>query len=167
MKEILKLHSSVSPLLIRHAILRGMGIAFIGIAILLYAGIFFDLAILKNWGFLIFFASMTLIIKGLLPYRHLARLLSNPNTLILAQELRYFSKNTGTLNIPIEAIQDIFYFNTPELYGIGIRLNPRYKDLTFEASAFMYESAQRFQVDLFFPYFSKRSYEELNHYLKR
>lgn len=166
MKETLVLYSSIDPFLTRRLLFKGMLLALIGMIILLYAGVFFNLSIMQNWGLLIFLLSLALIIKGMLPYRSLIRLISNPNKLRISNELTYSSKNIETLCIPIEAIENIHYFKTDEFYGIGIELRFPYKKTSFELSNLMRKAAQRFSVDLFFPYFSERSYKELKNWLQ-
>lgn len=153
----------------RHAVIRGTILSGMGILILLACGAFLPLEKLKIWGFPIFLISMTLITWGLLPYRRLRRLEMSPYRLTLDdKKWLHFAKGTSQqFGIPLCSLERIDYIEKKHDYGIGITLKePLPKKLVvyinhFSLMDFRRKSLKRYGCDLFLPYFSNRSYQEL------
>lgn len=172
MHETLILRSSISSPHMRHVLFRGFSIAFIGILFLVLSGIYFPASTLKMWGWLIFFFSLTLLTWGLLPYRRLSRFQLNPDELVIAKGkgngngLYYISKGKKILSFQLESVHHISYIDNSEHYGIAFFFKK-----SAHSSIVIYEEAGAKKVqnnsrnkgkgDLFFPFFNRRSYEEL------
>lgn len=160
------LRSSLSTALKRRVLFRGTALACLGATILLLSGIFIPAVTLGIWGFLIITFSAALITIGLLPYRKLTFLEVNPNKLVIDHRMVHFlEKEKEQLSIPLSVIKKIEFFQKGELYGIGLKLeHPLSEKLIvydphFDLSGFQKKARQGFNFDLFFPYFTKRSYE--------
>ena len=168
MKNVLTLRSTIRPQLMRKTLFRGGILALIGIFILMYAGIFLSISTLRLWGFPIFLCSLTLITIGLLPYRELSKLEVQPFILKAydLEYLEYIEKGKSILTIPFVSIEDIIYVDNSEDYGIGIRLKKpspskiKIHDPRFNVHDFQ-KNEHNLRIDLYFPYFSKRSFNEL------
>lgn len=166
--ETLKLRNTIQPALIRVAIFRGSILGAMGVALLLF-GIFLPVSILKYWGFPLFLAAGGLITWGLLPYRQLRALETMPNELVAIENkyLQYRIKGKNILKIPFQSIRELHYMEKGSTYGIGILLKDPLPekivihDTTFNIDRFQEMSLIKFKSDLFFPYFSKRSFDEL------
>lgn len=159
--EPLTLYTCVPSSFMQKTLLKGFLPALIGIVMLLYSGIFFNLAVLTSWGFFIFIMSLGLITVGLLPYRRLTRLASNPDKMVFSDHVLYYRKNRCVLDLPSQAIEKMEYFENGDVYGIGVWLKPEFKAQDTHTQQ---RAKNKFQSDLFFPYFSRRSFEELQHW---
>jgi len=173
MHETLILRSSVSSPLMRHVLFKGFSIAFVGILLLVLTGIYLPVTSLKAWGWLIFFFSLALIAWGLLPYRRLSRLQLKPDELIIANGdgLTYVSKGKKVLSFPLDSVRQISCINKPHYYGIAIYFkDSSHSPMTIYEVAVV-EKLQRGRRkmkrgDLFFPYFNRRSYDELKDWIQ-
>lgn len=100
---------------------------------------------LEKWGIYLFFLSALLMAVGLVPYRRLQKLESNPNKIIINDSYLLYIREEKTLSIPIEQIQSLEWVERTSIYGINLRLkNGQTKFLAF---------------------FSKRSFDELKEIL--
>jgi hypothetical protein len=168
MADNLILRSTIHADLRRYTLLKGSILALFGIFMILISGIFLPKEILDLWGLPVFVIGMGFITWGLLPYRQLSRLESRPNELHLtpSQDLDYIEQGQVALRIPLKAVKKWIHSETDQLYGIGVVLNHG-----MENSVIMYQNLHQsathptilkeFNVNFFFPYFSKRSYDEL------
>lgn len=120
----------------------GSILAILGAALLLYSGIALPVETLKKWGALLFLISLGLIAAGLIPYRRLQKLELNPDQLVILEKgLIYKRAGVQEWQLPFDSIQSIDYVDNPWRYGILLHIENRW--------------------DIFLPYFTKRSYEEL------
>lgn len=167
------LYTSVSTALKRHVLLRGTCIAGSGITVLVLGGMFIAEPMLKYWGAPLLIICGILVAGGLIPYRRLMRLELNPQVLAIenGDELVYIVKGKKKLSIPLEEIHNMTFFERDQAYGIGVCLksagprNIKVFDRCFDAGEFHANARKRFGCDLFFPYFTKRSWAELQNYL--
>lgn len=159
--------SSIKTSLLQKTLKRGSLVASIGAFILLFGGVFIPADTLKILGFPIFMLSFFLIAVGLVPYRKLRRLELNPNRIILEDNryIQFCSQGKKKFSLPINSIESMKYVEKNNEYGIGIKLKtPIPEKIILYNSSFSIVSMQkksqnRFDVDLFLPYFSKRSFE--------
>lgn len=136
--------SSVHPKLLKKVLYQGTLIAGIGVLMLVSASIFSTPQFLSKWGIYIFIIAAFLMALGLIPYRHLQRLEENPNKITLSENglLHYYKGKSLSFSIPLKDIQSISWMENPYLYGIKLHIkHDKFK---------------------FLPFFSKRSYNELN-----
>jgi len=156
--EALTLRSSISQTLMRSSIWRGTSLAGLGVIVLLVAGTFLPLAEMKVWGLPLFGLGIGLITWGLLPYRRMKRLETNPYTLTIDHEwLHLAAKGRAIYSIPRESIEGIDFVEQREIYGMGISLKkPIPKKVIVHVKLRKYGG-----YDLFLPYFSRRAYEQL------
>ncbi len=169
------IRSSVLPDLMRKALLIGTLLGGVGVLALLCGGVFIPLEEMKVWGPLLFIFSIALITCGLLPYRHLKRLEENPYTLTIegGAWLHFSAKGKSLFSIPISSIDHIIPIDqsSKSLYGIGVILkDPLPKKLViqdpgFDLLKFRTQSLKLHQCDLFFQYFSRRSFNSLHDHL--
>lgn len=172
MKNQFTLRTTLTPTFLHQTLLKGFGVALIGILGLLYGSIYADLSTLQTWGFTLFIVSLGLIATGLLPYRRLSRLQMNPNKLCLAEphHLEFYAKGRLLLVIPMESIARLEYLSNPAPYGIALWLKPTHssvvKGFPEDVKNLKEQGKQRAGADLFFPYFNQRSFEELVNWQK-
>lgn len=168
-RETLTFRSSVKPRLMNLALKRGALFGGVGAFILLLGGSLLSVDQLKIWGIPIFLIGITLIAIGILPYKKLNSLQTNPHMLLYdGQTLIFCKKGKPLLKIAEKNIDRIEYLEKANLYGIGVWLkfpiNDKVKVLQphFDYVSFTTHSREHFQgCDLFFPYFSERSFNEL------
>lgn len=164
----LTLRSSLKPALKQSALYRGTLLAFPGICLLLFGGIFLKETSLALWGFPLMGAGLALITAGLLPYRRLTRLETVPHELLLISDMgvRYSQNRKPCFTIPWSSIAKTAYLDHPDHYGIAIWLErPISRHCTILNSASLdatFKIVQsRDRCDVFLPYFSKRSYQDM------
>lgn len=166
--ETITIRSSVLPDLMRKTLWRGTLLGGIGVFALLFGGVFIPVEKMKVWGPLLFLFSLGLITWGLLPYKHLKRLENKPSRLIVEGDrwLHYSAGGKPLLSLPIASIAHIMFIDKPSVYGIGIFLKGS-ADIPIrgDLSQFRARSQKMHQCDLFFPYFSRRSFNELHDHL--
>lgn len=170
--DTLKLRSSVKSSLFRYVLFKGTLLGALGALILLIGGIALPKDILSTWGFPLFCLGIGLIAWGLIPFRALKQLELNPDVLTLENEqIHYFAKNKCLFSVPFSAIKETVYIDENRQYGIGIQLNHPLSDKIivrsskYEMQKFCRRSQKEHDCDLFFAYFSLRSYQELREYL--
>lgn len=84
---------------------------------------------------------------------------------------RDFFPNT-TLSIPLATVQKIFFLEETQIYGIGINFKSVIKEKIivhqplFKIENYIQYSQKKFGCDLFLPFFTQRSFKELNDYLE-
>ncbi len=162
----LKLRSSIKPDLLNKALRQGMIFASLGCFILLFSGVFIPEQCLKIFGLPLVLISILLITFGLYPYQKLKKLETNPHEIIFLKDDHFlFSwKQKPVLNIPFSEISDCRFIDLNKSYGIALDLkNPAlihvcHKD--FDKFKFMDACKVKYGCDLFFPYFTKRSFEQ-------
>ncbi len=152
MADTLSLFSCVHPQLMRSTLFRGVGLALLGLTPLIYAGLFLPVTPLNRWGAPLFLLSMLLITWGLLPYRKLTRLEKKPDQLLIQENgtIEYYVRGILQLSMAQDEIDHVSYFHSPSKYGIAL-----------------WRKASKQEISpLFFPYFSERSYRELESLLE-
>lgn len=153
--SMLKMYNSILPSLKRKVLFRGSILGFLGMLVLLWGGIFLPLKELDIWGVFIFFIGGALIALGLVPYRRLCFLERNPHEISVHdnETLQFKKKGKLHLVLPLCHIQKASYFHDEDRYGIGIWVNHPLSNTPGETQC------------LFFPYFTKRQFEELQTFI--
>lgn len=158
--------------LIRQTLKRGGPLALLGALVIISGGTFLPLSALKIWGIPLFFLALILISIGWLPYRKLQRLQIKPNTLEYDGEYLVYSQNgKGLFKIPIASIEKIDTLETNSLYGLRIWLKRPIPDKIrvlqrgFDYPNFLNTSENKFGCDLFFPYFTMSTINEIKNSL--
>lgn len=143
--ETLTLRTTVTSSMLKKTLMRGCIPAFVGILLIAIGGATLPPESLQFWGLPLLAIGLGLITYGLLPYRKLSRLQLNPDQIKVFDQdhLLYIKKGTPLLSIPCEAISNIDYLEEKDRYGIVLHAG----------------------TALFLPYFSRRSYQELQTYL--
>lgn len=139
---------------------------------LLLAIAFLPFSMLKSLGVIAFFFACFLIALGLVPYRRLLLLELNPFELsIQSNRIVFYQKNRPLFALEREHIINLDYQEMP-LYGIIAKLDKplkgKIKVLTKKTKFFAHLG--RWQKNypegiLFFPYFTKHSFDELKSHL--
>ena len=132
-----------------------------GALIIIFSGTFLPLSLLKIGGVPIFFMSLICIAKGWLPYRKLTSLQLKPHEIHYDGHFLVFLRGgKPLLKIAEASIQKIFYRENEKHYGIGLLLKrPIVDKVKVLQPHFKPNSVE--ECDLFFPYFSERSFHEL------
>lgn len=166
---ILKLTSSIKPELKSQILFKGTFLALLGVILLLGAGIFLSPKSIENWGLPLFGTAFGLMAWGMIPYRRLCALERTPQLMCLSEEgnLQYFSKGKPILTLPVSIIATMTFRATPRLYGIELKLNKpaSEKIIVFGGPSVLrplQKNADLHTCDLFFPYFSERSFKRLH-----
>lgn len=165
------LRSCITKELKRETLKKGAGFTLSGGALILCIA-FLPLPLLKLIGLPLFALACLLIAIGLVPYRRLLLLELNPFELAIHNnKLIFYQKNIPLFALENEHVADLLY-QEGHLYGILAQLNKplrgKIKVLTKRTRFFAYMGRWQRQYAegvLFFPYFSKHSFEELRkHY---
>lgn len=144
----LVLYSSVHPSLLKKVLFKGFLLGLIGVLIILFSGTFLPPNILKIWGVWVFILGITLIAWGLIPYRKLSRLAAKPNQILVSKDhLEYYSGGILKMSLLLQTIEKWDFIQQGTMYGIRIEIKSKSNDLEKE--------------EIFLPYFSKRSFNEL------
>lgn len=174
-KETVVLRSTILPIVMRRSLWMGTLLGGGGVLCLFLGGAFIPLPIMKTWGPWLFLFSLTLITWGLLPYKRLKRLEEKPDTLTIEglRWIHFSVRGKSLFSIPIDSIEHVNYVDQGRSYGIAITLKqPLPKKLVIQDPSCDLESVFKLKrslnlhgCDLFFPYFSRRSYESMQEYL--
>ena len=167
-EETLTLRSSIDPQLSRSALFRGMSFAALGATILFYTGTQWTLEQLSHWGWLALALSLVLITLGLYPYRKLTQLELKPYELAISRDAVVFSqKGTDFFQVPLELLCQVRHYQKGAVYGISAQiispspLRIRVLEKHFDMAAYLKRNQKRIGAELFFPFFSARSANEL------
>ncbi len=167
--DSITIRTSIRPGLKRFLLIRGTLLALIGVALLIYSGVFISVETLTNWGAAIVLVSFLLMAWGLVPYKRITKMEENPNKLVITEDehLHYHRHGKDILTFPLKAIKDVKFIGEKSLYGIALELEPDWKEkvpdpaLSVVMQMFLYSMKKRHQFDRFFPYFSERGAEEV------
>jgi hypothetical protein len=169
MNDILKLNSTVNNKLIKSMLIRANLIAFPGIALITFAGVWLPPPVLNFWGLLLFLLGFALIAAGLIPYKRLLKLQVQPHEIIIKENNVHFAaKGQRSLTIPFSSIDQIKFISEGNTYGIGIFLKKDLEktvcihDTSLDIEAFQKDSQKHFDCDLYLPYFHEKSFEKFN-----
>ena len=167
--DIIKLRSQITPALKRSKALVGTVLASIGMTTLLFGSLFLSVEKLSLWGLPIFVLGFGFISWGLVPYRKINKLEVHPHEIVIKDDksIRIYLRGKGAFTLPINSIDKIGYKDSDINYGIGIWLRQPVPekiivhDRTFNMPQYQLDSKKKFGCDLFLPYFSKSSFEEM------
>lgn len=173
-ETILTLRSSIKSSLKKSMILRGSLLSVLGVALWLYGGIFLSINTLSTWGWPIFLIGGILITIGLLPYRKLTRLENKPHEIVVTdlEELYFSQMGVPLLKISLGNIEEMAFLDDDKRYGIGLWIKkPINKNVQvlhpgIDLNTYLKDCQKRYFCDVFFPYFSKRSFQELEELYK-
>lgn len=173
-EPLLTLRSSVRPSLKKTALIKGSILGGLGIALWLYGGIFLSIETLTIWGWPILIIGGGLISSGLFPYRKLVRQENNPHKIIVndLEELEFYSQGTPLFKVSMDNIEEMAFLDDDIRYGIGLWIkNPKTQYIevlhpSLDLSAYLKKCQKDYFCDLYFPFFSKRSYQELEELFK-
>lgn len=133
---------------------------------LLIAGAFIPVSLLKTWGLAILIVALLLITIGLIPYRRLTKLETSPDEIHCDDTFLFFiRKGKPIYQIPLSTIDRLEYVEKDALYGLCIWLKAteeKIKVFNPEIACHQHPICQG--ADLFFPYFSERSCKEIQEF---
>lgn len=172
-QPVLTLRSTIKPSLKKNQILRGSLLGGLGVIIWLYGALFLSLNTLATWGWLILILGGLFIAWGLVPYRKLMRLENRPHKIILTDldELYFLSQNITLFKVELKNVEEMAYLDDNERYGIGLWIKNPMKNIqtlhpSLQLEEYLKDTRKRYLCDLFFPFFSKPSYQELEDFYK-
>lgn len=169
-ERIVRIYSSIRPEFKRQLLFHGSGWAIAGGALLLFGGIFIPTAVMSYIGLPLLFLGGGMIAHGLMPYRKLTQLETQPDEIVVTADrcLHYGKQGRPLLTVPASAIERVSYCDEEiGRYGIVIDLNElgRHQIVVhakgFSIERFIAETHKRYDCDLFFPYFSQKGYREV------
>jgi hypothetical protein len=166
-KKAIKIRSSIRPELKKTLLFRGTILGGVGALLVLFGGIL-PFEALKQWGTILFITGILFIGIGFYPFRKISKLEAIPDELHFDGEtLIYFQKGKPLLEIPYPCIKDMVYCEDSGLYGVIIHLKKpltqkmRILQKSFNPDFFLNKLKIKLDGDLFFPYFTERSLNEL------
>ncbi|WP_148300653.1 cell division protein CrgA [Candidatus Protochlamydia sp. R18] len=167
------LRTAIPEKWIKKRLWKGIVWSLLGLIPMIYVGGFAELPFLQKWGIWAFLIGFGLITAGLVPYKKLISIQQKPHELRLSEtdQIDYYLKGKKVLGLPISSIKQIEYYNKDQDFGIIVRLkvplaNPfiiyshSFSLVNFQKKSFLVEKA-----DIFFPYFTQRSFDELQTWL--
>lgn len=173
-EAVLTLRSSIKASLKKQTIIRGTILGGLGISLWLFGAIALPENTLNFWGWPILLIGGILIVIGLLPYRRLSRLENRPHEIVVTdlEELYCSMHGTPFFKIALENIEEMAYLDDENRYGIGLWIKlPKnkyievlYPSLVLET--YLKDCQKHYFCDVFLPFFSKRSFEELEEIYK-
>ena len=169
-----KWRTSIKPAYKWRCVLRASFFGGIGVIILVAAGSFMPVAQLSIWGLPLLLIAGALITWSMLPYRRMTRLENAPDELWVNStgDLVYAKQSTPIFTIPRSTIDKVFYIDKPKNYGICIGIKSptpekvRVHNPGFNFQAFRKSSIHTYGCDIFLPWFSERTFQELQEYLQ-
>ncbi|MBS4164844.1 Uncharacterized protein PRO82_002179 [Candidatus Protochlamydia amoebophila] len=167
------LRTAIPEKWIKKQLWKGIIWSLLGLIPMIYIGGFAELPFLQKWGIWTFLIGFGFITAGLVPYKQLISIQQKPHELRFSEtdQIDYYLKGKKVLGLPISSIKQIEYYNKDQDFGIIIRLkfplaNPfiiyshSFSLVNFQKKSFLFEKA-----DIFFPYFTQRSFDELQTWL--
>lgn len=173
-ESLLTLRSSIKPSLKKSKLIRGTLLSLIGVSLWFYGGLFLSTATLTIFGWPILIIGGILIAGGLIPYRKLVRLENKPNELTVTdlEELYFSMQEVPMFKIALENVEEMAFLDDDRRYGIGVWIkHPKSKNVivlhpSLELNAYLRDCQKYYFCDLFFPFFTKRSFQELEEIYK-
>jgi hypothetical protein len=174
MQNHLVLRTSIPDRWIKKHLLKGIAMSLIGLIPLIYIGGFASLPVLQKWGFFVFLLGFGFITLGLLPYKKLISIQQRPHELRFFENnhITYYRKGRKIFDFPISMIKDVRYYQNKNDYGILVYFKNtfdhpmRIYEPHFNITSFQKASSQFEKCDLFFRFFSTRSFNELKEWLE-
>lgn len=163
----MKLHSSVKTAFLNTVLFKGAIFSFLG-SFLLISSLFMPLNFLSTYGFILLIIASYLIGKGLYPYQKLKMLQIQPHEIYLDDKNLIFSwKKKPAFMISLELIEKVTFQENSYASGICLNLKKHFIkeakiiDQRFDLTLFVQNCQTEYGCDLFFPYFSKKSFLEV------
>lgn len=162
----MKIMTSIPPKVLKEQLFRGSLLSFIGLCSIFGAYFSLNEKELACYGWILFLAGMSAIAYGMIPFRKLTRLQIFPYYLqITTTHLIYFKGEKPLLEIPKIDLLKITYRQEGDKNGIGVSLRKRDKIHIYDYKESKTVFRKASNVDLFFPYFSRTSFDQLLNYL--
>jgi len=165
-----KLRTSIRNSLKKKLLFRGSLFAVIGAAILIYMAVAFSVHQLQVWGFALWSISILLIAFGLVPLKRINRLETRPHEILLSsdRELAFFLNKRKEVTLPFDRIEKIEFYDDGRIYGIAFHLKAPCRQPGFEWIYLpqIWWIKWKTQSQLFLPFFTKRSFNELQEHLE-
>lgn len=168
MTESRTFYTSVKPELKKAYLYGGTFCAICATLMLVAGGVFLKSQLLTIWGMPLFFIWILFVSLGMIPYRKLANLEDHPDKILIeVGNLVFFSKGEAYLTIPLDNISQIDFMERRGAYGLGLLLKyPAPNPVIVHVPARKISKYQlRYGYDLFFPFFSQQTANELKSYL--
>lgn len=169
------LKTTISSVVIKRLLMKGLFFAMIGIIGITLSGAFFSVPLLKNSGLLIYLGGMGLIIWGLLPYKKMLQLQLKPNEIRLYQngEMQFFSKGKKIITIHVNSIQQIKYYENKINYGVLIWFTQSVTERVVihdgaknEVDFMRKQGCATADADIFIPWFKEKSVNKITAWWK-
>ena len=158
--------TSIEPFFKRRLIVRSLFFSLLGSASLLLFLFFSSMAFLEKWGVGIFLFSILMIRKGFSSYRILIKKRKIPDELAITKEAILFSSGgTAHFLLPCRFVKSLTFIEGKKEYGIAISLNLPWqekiilKNPRFPLKRFHKKAKNKYKADLFFPFFSRSSFD--------
>ena len=168
--QVVHIYSTVRPELKKRVLLYGTAYAALGALLVLISGLFLPPFWMQYFGFPLLIIGILVIAWGLMPYKRVTRLETQPHELVVTddQNLHYAVSGQHVLTVPLQAIERLsFCDENVDRYGIALDLKSGMSELVAlkkpgtSVVSYLASMRRRYACDLFFPYFSQRSYREL------
>jgi hypothetical protein len=166
----MELYSGIRSVLKRQILFKGIFFALAGVLLWVVCGALIPEDYLSVWGPVIFFGGGLLITLGIVPYKRLSHLEDHPHRLQVSDDrLSFLYKGKPLISLPTDNIKKVEFRDDNGLYGIALWIKSDNKLFTHRSTLcpkhYMLEVKRKHHCDLFFPYFSRNSYERLSDFL--
>lgn len=135
--------TTIQPSLLKRTLLQGTLLAGSGAVLLAFSSVLIPKNILETWGIFLFLIAAFLMGAGLVPYRKLQKLETNPDKISLGDDgnFYYLRSDKVLFTTSFKEIEALDWVERKNIYGISLKLkNGKSK---------------------FLPYFSYRSFQEM------
>lgn len=156
--------SCIPTRLLESTLKRGSILGIAGALLLVIGGTIIPLEQLTLWGGPFFLLGLFFIALGLVPYKKLAHLQLKPHEIHTHNgQLTFLKQGKPLFHLDCRSIAKIAYLEKEHLYGVGIWLKrPLEKNsLFFQKKKRVSGSGLMQECDLFLPFFTQKTAEEL------
>lgn len=154
--------TSIPAKVLKKQLFRGSLLSCMGLCTIFGAYFFLTGKELARYGWILFLLGTTTIAYGMVPFRKLTRLQIFPYQLqTTSTHLIYLKGEKTLLEVPKSNILQITYHQEGNKSGIGVSVKNRDTIHLYDSMESRAVLRKESEVDLFFPYFSRISFDQL------
>lgn len=172
MNDTITLRTSIRPKLKQFLLFRGSLLAFSGVSLILYAGVFVGPKALSHWGLSLCFVAFLMMAWGLIPYRRASKMEEQPSELIISEDLsvRYRKQGKESTSFSLRDVDEAIFCEEKGLYGMGLKFKIKERVPTVTPSLiftlYSHSLKRKYAFDLFFPFFTERTVHEFQELMR-
>lgn len=167
MEDQVKFTTTIKPSYLRNSLVKGTLFAGIGALVLIFHHFFLADTLVFVLKLIILLLALECMILGLSPYKRLYQLSIHPEEIIIdLKHLTYLERKKAPVQLPVGQIQRLVFFERRSHYGIGVVLSEKQKKLLLSQRK-RKRLEQKLGVDIYLPYFSRKTYEHIKETLEK